>query len=85
MTANGTPSRNEIERRVIHILECFEKIDPNKLSPYASLVDLGLDSLDCVEIAMSLEDEFSIEIPDNESDKIKTVNGIVDYFLTKAD
>lgn len=41
--------------------------------------DLGLDSLDTVEIVMALEEEFRFEIPDNESDKINSINLAVDF------
>ncbi len=41
--------------------------------------DLGADSLDVVDLLMSIEDEFDLEIPDDDVDKIKTVGAIVDY------
>lgn len=41
--------------------------------------DLGLDSLDIVEVVMAIEDEFAIEIPDQEADKITTIAQAVDY------
>ncbi len=41
--------------------------------------DLGADSLDVVELAMTLEEEFSIQVPDEELEKIRTVQDIVDY------
>jgi len=43
------------------------------------LEDLGADSLDLVDLVMSLEDEFSLEVPDEEFDKIKTVGDVVKY------
>ncbi len=46
----------------------------------ASFVDdLGADSLDTVELVMALEEEFGIEIPDEDAEKIKTVNDVVGY------
>jgi len=46
----------------------------------ASFVDdLGADSLDTVELVMALEEEFGIEIPDEDAEKIKTVGNVVDY------
>ncbi len=44
--------------------------------------DLGADSLDVVEILMSIEDEFEIEIPDNEIENIRTVGELVEYIET---
>ncbi len=41
--------------------------------------DLGADSLDVVELLMSIEDEFEVEIPDEEIDNIKTIGNVVDY------
>lgn len=41
--------------------------------------DLGLDSLDTVEVVMALEEEFSFEIPDNESDKVDSIKAAVDF------
>ena len=44
--------------------------------------DLGLDSLDTVEIVMALEEEFGFEIPDNEADKISSINLAVDFIAS---
>jgi acyl carrier protein len=60
-------------------------VDENEVVPTASFVDdLGADSLDLVELVMSLEEEFStsnlkIEIPDEDAEKIATVQNAVDY------
>ncbi|KIM67240.1 hypothetical protein SCLCIDRAFT_1210751 [Scleroderma citrinum Foug A] len=78
-TAPGL-SQNDVQTRVLDVLKGFEKIDPLKLSTSASFVeDLGLDSLDAVEVVMAVEEEFSIEIPDAEADEIKTVQQAIDY------
>lgn len=45
--------------------------------------DLGADSLDVVDLLMSIEDEFEVEIPDSEVENIKTVGSIVDYIENK--
>ncbi len=49
------------------------------------LEDLEMDSLDVVEIIMSLEDEFGVEIPDDEIEGIKTVEDLVNYLANKLD
>jgi len=46
--------------------------------------DLGADSLDLVELIMALEQEFDVEIPDDEAEKIKTVGDAVNYVKEKA-
>ncbi|KAI0051761.1 acyl carrier protein [Auriscalpium vulgare] len=70
----------QIERRVLDVLKGFDKVNPEKLVPASSFTeDLGLDSLDAVEVVMAVEEEFAIEIPDAEADEIKTVQQAIDY------
>ena len=55
------------------------------VKPEASFVnDLGADSLDTVELVMALEEEFGVEIPDEDAEKIATVQNAVDYITAKA-
>ncbi|CDO73225.1 hypothetical protein BN946_scf185007.g280 [Trametes cinnabarina] len=73
-------SKEEITQRVLDVLKGFEKVDQSKLTPTASFSeDLGLDSLDAVEVVMAVEEEFAIEIPDAEADEIKSVQQAIDY------
>jgi acyl carrier protein len=55
------------------------------VKPEASFVnDLGADSLDTVELVMALEEEFGVEIPDEDAEKIATVQNAMDYIKAKA-
>lgn len=75
-------STESIQSRIMNVLKGFEKVDQAKLSPTASFTgDLGLDSLDTVEVVMAVEEEFSIEIPDAEADEIKTVQQAINYIV----
>ncbi|ORY91454.1 acyl carrier protein-like protein, partial [Leucosporidium creatinivorum] len=70
----GALNNEAIKSRILDVLASFEKVDSTKVSPTASFTnDLGLDSLDAVEVVMAIEEEFSIEIPDEEADRITTV------------
>jgi acyl carrier protein len=60
-------------------------VSEDEVTPQASIVDdLGADSLDVVEIIMGLEEEFDIEIPDEDAEKITTVQQIINYVDEKA-
>jgi acyl carrier protein len=55
-------------------------VEEDSITPDSSIADdLGADSLDVVDLLMSIEDEFEIEIPDEEIDNIKTVGDLVKY------
>ena len=59
-------------------------VDEEKITLETDIaVDLGADSLDVVDILMSLEDEFEIEIPDEDVENIKTVKQLVDYIKSQ--
>ncbi|MBD3304746.1 acyl carrier protein [candidate division KSB3 bacterium] len=58
-------------------------VDLEEVNPEASFIDdLGADSLDTVELVMALEEEFGIEIPDEEAEKISTVQDAISYIET---
>jgi len=62
------------------VMKSFEKVDPAKVANASRFKeDLGLDSLDAVEVVMAIEEEFSIEIPDAEADEIVTVQQAIEY------
>lgn len=55
-------------------------VEPDQVTSEASFVeDLGADSLDTVELIMAFEEEFGVEIPDEEAEKIKSVQDVIDY------
>ncbi|XP_034640507.1 acyl carrier protein, mitochondrial [Trachemys scripta elegans] len=75
-----------IEERVLYVLKLYDKVDPEKLAVNSHFMkDLGLDSLDHVEIIMAMEDEFGFEIPDVEAEKLLCPQEIVDYIADKKD
>ncbi|KAE9621991.1 hypothetical protein Lal_00032376 [Lupinus albus] len=75
--------KSEVTDRVISCVKNFQKLDPSKVNPNAHFQnDLGLDSLDAVEIVMALEEEFGFEIPDNEADKINSIKLAVDFIAS---
>jgi acyl carrier protein len=69
-----------IEERVNKIIIEQLGVKENEVNEEASFVDdLGADSLDTVELVMALEEEFGVEIPDEDAEKIKTVKEALDY------
>ena len=61
-------------------------VDENKITKEAKFVDdLGADSLDTVEIIMDFEEEFDVEIPDEDAEKLTTVESALDYINSKLD
>lgn len=69
-----------IEQRVKEIIVEQLGVDPEQVTSEASFVnDLGADSLDTVELVMAFEDEFNLEIPDEEAEKIVTVGDAIEY------
>ena len=60
-------------------------VEPEEVTPGASFIDdLGADSLDTVELVMALEEEFGIEIPDEDAEKMSTVGDAIKYIEEKA-
>ncbi len=69
-----------VEDKMIDIIVEQLSVDREKVVPGASFVDdLGADSLDLVELIMAMEEEFDVEIPDEDAEKITTVQNAIDY------
>jgi acyl carrier protein len=70
--------------KVIKLISDATKIDISKINMETSFVDdLNLDSLDIVELMMKMEDEFGVEIPEEDAEGLKTVKDIVSYLEKK--
>ena len=73
-----------VEQRVIEIVCEHLAVGKEKVTRNTSFIeDIGADSLDIVELVMELEEEFDIQIPDDQAEKIKTVGEAVDYIEAK--
>lgn len=69
-----------VEDKMIDIIVEQLSVDRDKVVPGASFVDdLGADSLDLVELIMAMEEEFDVEIPDEDAEKIVTVQNAIDF------
>ena len=74
-----------VEERVKQIIVEQLGVDEAEVTPKASFVDdLGADSLDTVELVMAFEEAFDVEIPDEDAEKIRTVQDAVDYIDAHA-
>ncbi len=68
------------EERIKEIIMEQLGVEEDQITPDASFIDdLGADSLDTVELVMAFEEEFDVEIPDEDAEKIRTVQDVIDY------
>ena len=75
---------SNVEEKVKKIIEEKLSVNADQITNDAKFAeDLKADSLDTVELVMALEDEFGLDIPDEEADKIKTVQDAINYIATK--
>ena len=75
---------NNIEAKVKQIIVDQLGVDAGEVTAEAGFVeDLGADSLDTVELVMAFEEEFDIEIPDEEAEKLQTVGQALEYLKSK--
>jgi acyl carrier protein len=69
---------NDLTQRVISVIAATQRIPPEKISPDSTFEELGLDSLDAVNILFALEEEFKISIPDDDARDIRGVRQMID-------
>jgi acyl carrier protein len=69
----------DTKHKIIGIVAAELKIDKSKVTDNAQLADLGADSLSLLEIIFQLEEQFGIEIPDDQAEQFKTLQNVVDY------
>jgi acyl carrier protein len=73
-----------IEEKIKQIIVDQLGVDANEVTPQANFIeDLGADSLDTVELVMAFEEEFDIEIPDEDAEKMMTVGQAIEYLKKK--
>ena len=74
-----------LQPKVMKIIEEQLGVDSDRVKPESSFIDdLGADSLDIVELVMAMEEEFEIEIPDEDAEKLRTVSDVMKYLGTKG-
>ena len=78
-------AEKSIEEKVKDIIVEQLGVNPEQVTPQASFIeDLGADSLDIVELVMAFEEEFSVEVPDEDAEKLQTVGDVVKYIEERA-
>ena len=76
---------NELEKKVRELVASQLGISSDQVTLDANLVsDLGADSLDVVELVMAMEDELGVEIPDEDAQKLTTLNAVIAYLKEKG-
>ncbi len=74
-----------LQPKIVKIIEEQLGVDADRVKPEASFIDdLGADSLDIVELVMAMEEEFDIEIPDEDAEKLRTVQDVMKYLEGKG-
>src|SRR5256886_2066288 len=78
-------AEKSIEEKVKDIIVEQLGVNPEQVTPTASFIeDLGADSLDIVELVMAFEEEFSVEVPDEDAEKLQTVGDVIKYIEDKS-
>ncbi len=78
-------AEKSIEEKVKDIIVEQLGVNPEQVTPQAKFIeDLGADSLDTVELVMAFEEEFNVEVPDEEAEKLQTVGDVIKYIEDKG-
>ena len=78
-------AEKSIEEKVKDIIVEQLGVNPEQVTPQASFIeDLGADSLDIVELVMAFEEEFAVEVPDEDAEKLQTVGDVIKYIEEKS-
>jgi acyl carrier protein len=72
------PASPEFEHRVIGLIAKKKKLDPAAITPGSTFQELGIDSLDGIDLVFTFEDEFNISIPDQVVQKMKSVGQVIE-------
>lgn len=78
-------TKEQITEKVKSIIVEQLGVNADQVVPNAKFIeDLGADSLDTVELVMAFEEEFNVEVPDEDAEKLQSVGDVIDYILSKA-
>jgi len=81
-TIIGQLTQEDVSDRMLKVVKGFDKVDASKITPMTHFQrDLGLDSLDVIELLLCVEDEFAIEIPDEALEKMDSVPSLIQFIL----
>jgi acyl carrier protein len=84
-TKDFMADEKSIEDKVKDIIVEQLGVNPEQVTPQASFIeDLGADSLDIVELVMAFEEEFGVEVPDEDAEKLQTVGDVISYIKERA-
>ncbi len=79
-------AEKSLEERVKEIIVEQLGVNPEQVTPEARFIeDLGADSLDTVELVMAFEEEFGVEVPDEDAEKLQTVGNVLEYISEKIE
>jgi acyl carrier protein len=82
---SNSMAEKSIEEKVKDIIVEQLGVNPEQVTPQASFIeDLGADSLDIVELVMAFEEEFGVEVPDEDAEKLQTVGDVIKYIEDKS-